>query len=176
MKTDRNDRYPRAASVLHAFADPPYGFYIFNASARRAAMRPCCTGTGPLCAPLDGCRGFAPLLRWFARQLSKVKSNPTCCEAALLAARCSMLRARCSMLDRYHFPVRKKRAWWGSASSGAAAPRIKMLGADRLNTDPRRREVLGGRHGREEGGSKTWWSLIGVTLQSHQLWGDRRLQ
>lgn len=80
------------------------------------------------------------------------------------------------MLDRYRFPVRKKRAWWGSASSGAAAPRIKMLGADRLNTDPRRREALGGRHGREEGGSKTWWSLIGVTLQSHQLWGDRRLQ
>jgi len=67
----------------------------------------------------------------------------------------------------------KRQRWWGSASSGAAAPRIKMLGVDRLNTDPRRREALGpggwrgGRHGREEGGSKTWWSLIGVTLQSH---------
>jgi hypothetical protein len=58
------------------------------------------------------------------------------------AARCSMLDARCPMLGRYRFPVRKKRAWWGSASSGAAAPRIKMLGADRLNTDPRRSEAL----------------------------------
>jgi hypothetical protein len=135
MKTDRNDRYPRAASVLHAFADPPYGFYIFNASVRRAAMRPYYTVS--LCSPLDGCRGFA--LHCYNGLLgSSQKSNQTPHAArlrcSLLAARCSVLDARCSMLDRYRFPVRKKRAWWGSASSGAAAPRIKMLGADRLNT------------------------------------------
>jgi hypothetical protein len=64
----------------------------------------------------------------------------------------------------------------GSASSGATAPRIKMLGSDRLNCTLDAREGLW-RGGREEGGRPTWLSLIGVTIQSHRAFGsDRRLQ
>lgn len=36
----------------------------------------------------------------------------------------------------------------GSASSGAAAPRIKMLGVDRLKSDPRRQRGRGENRGR----------------------------
>jgi hypothetical protein len=31
----------------------------------------------PLCAPLDGCRGYTPQLLWFARQLSKQTETHT---------------------------------------------------------------------------------------------------
>jgi hypothetical protein len=96
MKTDRNDRYPRAASVLHAFADPPYGFCIFKLQRLRS----------PRC-DVPVLQSFPSALHWtdvvallhcYDGSLgSSQKSKYQTPHAARL--RCSMLDARCSMLD-----------------------------------------------------------------------------
>jgi hypothetical protein len=146
---------------LHDFADPPYGFCMFTTPLR--ALRFARAAPFYLCAPLDGCHSYTPLLLWFARQLSKPNQNP---HAARL--RCLM------MLDRYR-SLSAATLVVGSASSGAAAARIKMLGTDRLNSDPRRQRSpwRGGREVVAEDVVVVDW---GNPTKPPKFWGDRRLQ
>lgn len=144
------------AQQLRDLADPPYGFCMLTNSAARTAIRPCRTVLLPLRS--------TGRMSWLHSAAAMVRS------AALKANRNPhAARLRCSTVDRYR-SLSAVRVVVRSASSVAAAPRIKMLGSDRLNRKPRRQRRFV-RGGREEGGRPTWLSLIGVTLQSHRALG-----